>query len=258
MDNCPNSCNRQWEETPESHAAKAPGNLGRERQIPGRNRVTHWRFPESGRHSWDFSEATPRLLYINLDRKGKKWKLQGRRLRNPLYNPIGEVVARRQWSLFCFNHYVTDTVHGSCLAGGICACDLIHSMPPLSSHRSLHLAGALMAFKCLTRAHTILVGLVLSWQEDKGETLTCLGSSYWGTVSSGAFGTHQRVTMGRVPQLLPQHSPVGKQPLWKRRSEEVREETPGSPYRPPKMSWSWCRLEKNFQTWGEWEENKVY
>ena len=29
-----------------------------------------------------------------------------------------------------------------------------HSVTPLSSHRSLQVAGALMAFKCLTRAHT--------------------------------------------------------------------------------------------------------
>ena len=72
------------------------------------------------------------------------------------------------------------------------------------------MAGALMAFKCLTHAHTILVGLVLSWKEDKRETLTHSGSSYWGTVSSGAFGTYQRVTLARVPQLLPWHLPVGR------------------------------------------------
>ena len=30
---------------------------------------------------------------------------------------------------------------------------LAHSMTPLSCHRSLQVAGALMAFKCLTRAH---------------------------------------------------------------------------------------------------------
>ena len=46
-----------------------------------------------------------------------------------------------------------------------------------------------MAFKCMTHAHAVLVGLVLSWTEEKGETLTHSGSSYWGTVSSGAFGT---------------------------------------------------------------------
>ena len=70
------------------------------------------------------------------------------------------------------------------------------------------MAGALMAFKCLTCAHTMLVGLVLSWKEDIGETLTHSGGSYWGAVSSGAFRTHQRVTPARVPQLLPQHFPV--------------------------------------------------
>ena len=71
------------------------------------------------------------------------------------------------------------------------------------------MAGALMIFKCLTCAHTILVGLVLR-REEKGETLTRLGSSYWGSVSSAAFGTHQRVTLARVPQLLPQHLPGGR------------------------------------------------
>ena len=74
---------------------------------------------------------------------------------------------------------------------------------PLSSHGSLHAAGALMAFNCLTCAHTILVGLLLSWKEDKGETLTHLGSSYWGAVSSGAFGTHQRVTLARERKKFP-------------------------------------------------------
>ena len=40
---------------------------------------------------------------------------------------------------------------------------------PLSgpAHGSLHVAGTLMAFKCLSHAHTTLVGLVLSWKEDK-------------------------------------------------------------------------------------------
>ena len=81
---------------------------------------------------------------------------------------------------------------------------------PLSgpAHGSLHVAGTLMAFKSLSRAHTTLVGLVLSWKEDKEETLTHSGGSYWGSVSCGALGTHQRVTLARVPQLLPQHLPV--------------------------------------------------
>ena len=140
---------------------------------------------------------------------------------------------------------------------GQCPCGLICSVSPLSSHRSLHVAGALMTFKCLTHAHTILVGLVLSWKEDKGETLTPSGSSYWGAVSSGAFGTHPRVILARVPQLLPQHLPVRRGSLWKR-SEEEGEETPSSPYRPPKMSWSrrgWKRIPRHEI---EWKGNKVY
>ena len=67
-----------------------------------------------------------------------------------------------------------------------------------------------MAFKCLTHVHTISVGLVLSWKEDKGETITHLGDGYLGSVSSGAFGTHQRVTLARITQLLPQHLPLGR------------------------------------------------
>ena len=46
-------------------------------------------------------------------------------------------------------------VHGSCLAGGGCPCGLIGSVSPSSSHRCLHVAGTLMAFKCLTHAHNI-------------------------------------------------------------------------------------------------------
>ena len=65
-----------------------------------------------------------------------------------------------------------------------------------------------MAFKCLTQAHIILVDLILSWKEDKGQTLTHLSSSYWGAVSSEAFGRYQRITLARVPQFLPQHLPV--------------------------------------------------
>ena len=74
--------------------------------------------------------------------------------------------------------------------------------------------------------HTTLVGLVFSWREEKGETPTHSGGSYQGSVSSGSFGTHQREILARVPQLLPQHSPVLRRSLWERRSEEVGEKTP--------------------------------
>ena len=72
-------------------------------------------------------------------------------------------------SMFCFNHYVPDTMHENCLAGDRCPCGLIHSMFPLSSYGSLHVTGSLMAFKCLAHSHRIFVGLVLSWKEEKKE-----------------------------------------------------------------------------------------
>ena len=135
---------------------------------------------------------------------------------------------------------------------------LIHSMSLLSSHRSLHVSGTLMAFKCMTWAHTILVGLVLIWKEDKAETLSCSGSSYWGIVSSGAFGTHQRVTMARVPQLLPQHLPIGKESLWKRKSEEVekRPQVPRTGHQKCHGLGAGWKIISRHEV--EWEENKVY
>ena len=88
------------------------------------------------------------------------------------------------------------------LLGCRCPCGVIHSMTPLSSHRCLHVAGAIVAFKCLACVHTILVGLILR-KVSKGETFTHLRDSYWGAVSNGAFGIHQGVTLARRPQLRP-------------------------------------------------------
>ena len=99
---------------------------------------------------------------------------------------------------------------------------------------------------------------VLSWREEKGETLTHSGSSYWGSVSSGAFGTHQRETMARDPQLLPQHSPVLRGSLGERRSEEVGKKTPSRLMGHKNchgVGTSWKRISRQ-QT--EWEGNKVY
>ena len=65
-----------------------------------------------------------------------------------------------------------------------------------------------MAFNCLTHACTLLIGLVLTLREkqekEERRTLTCLGGSSWGTVGNGTFVTHQRATLTRVPQLIPQ------------------------------------------------------
>ena len=106
-------------------------------------------------------------------------KVTGKKAEESAFNPIGEAVARGQWPLFSFNHYVPNMAHRNYLAAGGCPCGRIHSVSPLSSHGSLCVAGPLMAFKCLTRAHTKLVGLVLSWKKDTGETLTRLGGNYW-------------------------------------------------------------------------------
>ena len=133
--------------------------------------------------------------------KGKEVKVTGKKAEESALQYIQEGVARGQWSLFCFNHYVTDMVDRNCLAGGGCPCGLIHSVFPLSSHGNLSVAGALMGFMCLPCAHTILIGIVLTCKKDKGETLTH-------SSGSEAFETHQRVTLARVPQLLPQHLPV--------------------------------------------------
>ena len=63
-------------------------------------------------------------------------------------------------------------------------------------------------FMCLTCAHTILVGLVLSWKEVERQDPHPFRQQL--LVSSGAFRTQQRVTLARVPQLLPQHLPVSR------------------------------------------------
>lgn len=44
-------------------------------------------------------------------------------------------------------------------------------------------------------AHTILLGLILSGKETRKPSPT--GRRYWGSVSSGAFGTHQRITLAK-------------------------------------------------------------
>lgn len=94
-------------------------------------------------------------------------------------------------------------LHGNLLIGADTKC-LIHSVIPLSCHKGLEAADTLMVFKCLTYAHTILTGLVLSLREkEEKRALTCLGGSYWDTKGCGALGTHLRVTLARVPQLLP-------------------------------------------------------
>ena len=68
--------------------------------------------------------------------------------------------------------------------------------------------------------------LNISWpspqlERRQKETFTHSGSSCWDAVSSGAFEIHQGVTLARVPQLLPQHLPIGRGSLRERRSKEA-------------------------------------
>ena len=53
-----------------------------------------------------------------------------------------------------------------------------------------------------------------------------MGGRYWGTVGSGAFGTHQRVTLARVPQLLPQSFACGNH-RWVNEEEKKEERRVG-------------------------------
>ena len=217
----------------------------RKTEIPGSNQVTH--------HSgipWNM-EGTLGMAQRQHLGSCKSIRMERERSERDKEEGWGiclTILLGRRWpgenGLSCFN---TDTVFRSCLARGRCPCGLICSVSPSSSHGSLHVAGALMDFQYLTCAHTILVCLVLSWKEVQRRDPQPFRRQL--LVSSGAFGTQQRVTLARVPQLLPQHLPVLRGSLWKRRSEEVGEETPSSLYRSPKMSWSRRGLEENFQTW---------
>ena len=152
-------------------------------------------------------------------------------------------------SMFCFKHYVPDTIHRSCWAGGGCPCGLIHSMFPLPSHGSLHVTGTLMAFKYLTHAHTRLVGLVLSWTEEKGKTLTHLANSYWSSEQWGLWNTPEG-NSGQSSLVASKALACLQKVLMRKEKQGGGERDPKSPYGPPKMSWSMHGLENNFQTWG--------
>ena len=72
-----------------------------------------------------------------------------------------------------------------------------------------------------------------------------------GAVSSGAFGTHQRVTLASIPQLPPEQLPFGWGSLWERRSEGRGglgwggQETP-SPWTSHKNVTVWVPVGKEF------------
>ena len=163
-------------------------------------------------------------------------------------------MARGQWSLFSFNHCVPDMAHGNCLAAGGYPCSLICSVSPLSSHGSLRVAGALMAFKCLTHAHNT------GWPSSQLERRQRRDPHPFGRQ---LLGHSEQWGLCNTPEGNPGHSSsvastaldcLQRVPMRK----EVREEAPRSLYGPPKMSWSKRGLEKNFQTIDRREGNKVY
>ena len=205
---------QQWDKTCESPAAKPPGDTGRERQrFPGAARwLTDSWFPETRKARLGRLRGNTQAPVNQSRPKGKEVKVTGKK---------AEAVARGQWSLFCFNQCVPDMEDGSCLAGGGCPCGLIRSVSPLSSRGSLSVAGALMAFMCLTCTHTILVGIVLTCKKDKGETLTLSSRSYFGC--SGQWGLCNRAegNPGQSSSVATTALILGRGSLGERRREEA-------------------------------------
>ena len=165
----PNSHIQQWEETSENHAAKPPGDTGRERQrFLGATRwLTIWWFPQTWKALLGWFKGNTQASVNQSKPKWKEEKVTGKKAEASAEQYIREAVAWEECSLFCFNHYEPDMVDGSCLAAGGCPCGLILSVCPPSSHGSLSVAGALMAFTCLICAHRILVGIVLICKKKK-------------------------------------------------------------------------------------------
>ena len=97
---------------------------------------------------------------------------------------------------------------------------------PPSSHGSLSVAGALMAFTHLIGAHRILVGIVLTCKKDKGETLTHSRGSYFGRSEQWGFWNTPEGNPHQRNSVATKQLPVGRGSLWERRSEEGGQETP--------------------------------
>ena len=125
------------------------------------------------------------------------------RLRNPPHSLARKAAAREKWA----QCYVWTRCIWHCMEVVLLGVDTLVAWSilwsPLSCQGSLQAVGTLLAFKCLTCACTILIGLVLNLRQKERRAFTCLGSRYCGTVGCRAFGTPQRVTLARVPQLLP-------------------------------------------------------
>ena len=140
------------------------------------------------------------------------------------------------------------TVHGSCLAGGRRSNSLVYSVTPLSFHGSLQAASALMAFKCLTRARTISIGLALSQKEDRG-TLTCSGRQLLGPSEPWRLRNTPGCSPGQSPLLLPWQLACSQRvPRHEERRLGRRSPQEISLYGPPKCCSPCAGWKKNFQT----------
>ena len=116
--------------------------------------LTIWRFPETWRALLGWLRGNTWAPGNQSNWKGKEVKVSGKKAEEPALQPCGEAAARG-WSL-CFAP--TTMRLTQCTEAVLLGADALGTDPflsPLSSHRSLHVAGALMAFKCLTRAHTM-------------------------------------------------------------------------------------------------------
>ena len=142
--------------------------------------------------------------------KWKEEKVTGKKAEESAVQYIREAVAWEQWSLICFNLYEPNMVDGSCLAAGGCPCGLILSVCPPSSHGSLSVARALMAFTCLICAHRILVGIVLTCKKDKGETLTHSRGSYFGRSEQWGFWNTPEGNPHQRNSVATKQLPVGR------------------------------------------------
>ena len=103
------------------------------------------------------------------------------------------------------------TLHRNCLSGGRCPSSLVHSVTPLSCHGSIQVAGALMAFKCLSCACNFnwpgpqLKG---EWGKEERRALTLLGGSYWGIVDLGPLEHAREYPWPEFLNCFHSYSPV--------------------------------------------------
>ena len=115
--------------------------------------------------SWEGSEVKPRLLSINPDRRRKVVKVTEKWFEWSTMRSCLEGGHQGEVGLtFCMNQHVSDCLEIVFL--GADTSGLVNSVFPLSCHGSCQAADAVMTFKCLTRARTMLISLVFSLKKE--------------------------------------------------------------------------------------------